>query len=156
MLPGRLRRWLARDDTWVLVAFDRARPIGLYVFGRQPEPDPRLGPLRLASHQVWVHEVYVGPEERRSGVSLGLRRARTELLRSLGFSEVVGKIDRDNGPSLRRQARVQAPGGRVSYVTCVTLLGLRWRRVEVDARARFAAHVAALPAAARTPARLGG
>jgi GNAT superfamily N-acetyltransferase len=154
--PTRLRRWLERDDCWVLVAFDGIRPIGFHALSRTVPEDPVLPPLRLAPNQIWIDEMFVRPEYRRRGVTLDLQVRRAALLRSLGYDEVGSKIDEDNGPSLRYNRLTLSTGARVQLLTAVCVLGWRWRRVTEDARSRFEEHVRRLPEVAKTPRRLGG
>lgn len=161
VVRSRLRAWLERDDTWVLLALDGGQPVAFYCYSAAPPArDAVLPPIRLAPNQVWIAEVYVRPEYRGRHVSLRIREHRNRLLRASGYEETVSKVDETNYPSLKRTAARLPPSARVQRVICLCVLGFRWRWVDEDARhlleervARFKDRTqAGLEAAPRDPA----
>jgi GNAT superfamily N-acetyltransferase len=142
VLRARLRDWLARDDTWVTVAFDGARPVALRCETLRPPRDPSLPRIELAPHQVWSEENYVLPEYRRRHVSARLRAHAERALKDRGFTERMFKIDAGNYPQLRR--RVSRPASRLHHVRSLCVLGIRWRWVDPDGRRALEREVAAL------------
>jgi hypothetical protein len=139
---GLMRRWLESEGTWVFLALDGDRPVAFLSNSTRPPSDPILPPLVLSQDQLWTNEVYVVPEYRRRHVSLGLRQHRNRLMRSLGFREVVSKVYADNQVSLKRMLKLLHPSARVRRVTCLRVLGLRWRWVDEDGRRLLEEHLA--------------
>jgi GNAT superfamily N-acetyltransferase len=137
----RMRRWLTSADTWVLVAYDGDQPVAFECDTTSLPPDPILPVRVLASHQVWVTDIYIVPHYRGRGVSHRMRERRTRLAHARGFTELGSKVDEDNAVSLRRTSALP---GRVQHVTLLSALGLRRRRVVEDARALLAEHLAQL------------
>jgi hypothetical protein len=152
VVRSRMRRWLESEGTWVFLALDGDRPVAFECNSVAAASDPILPSIALARHQAWTDEIYVVPEYRRRHVSLGLRQYRSQVMQELGFTEVVSKVDEENYASLRRTYSVLARSGRVRRITCLCVLGVRWRWIEENGRQLLEARLArcdAEPTAAR-------
>jgi hypothetical protein len=153
VVRSRVQRWLESEGTWVFLALDGDRAVAFECNLAAPPPDAMLPPIALARNQTWTNEIYVLPEYRRRHVSLALRQHRNRVMRELGFSEVVSKVDEDNYVSLKRTLSLLGPSGRVRRVTCLCVLGLRWRWVDENGRDLLEDHLARCEARSKTAPR---